>query len=90
MASVAGEQIGVEAETRYRDSQATWRRVQRKRDADATAAFVILLLADTDANRRAMRLVRESLREELPLDSKEILVALRQGRSPGAGGIVLL
>jgi transcriptional regulator with XRE-family HTH domain len=90
MAEVERELIGVEAETRIRDGQATWRKVQRKRDDDRTVALVILLVADTRANRRAMALVRESLRGDLPLDSRAILAALRAGRRPVAGGIVML
>jgi len=90
VAAVPTEQIGVEAETRLRDGQATWRRTQRKRDADRTIGSVILLLADTRANRAALKEIRESLRADLPLDTRAVLTALRAGRAPGAGGVVLL
>jgi transcriptional regulator with XRE-family HTH domain len=85
-----GERIGVEAETRLRDGQSTWRRTQRKRDADHTVGSVILLLADTRANRDALKEIREALRADLPLDTRAVLAALRAGRAPGASGIVLL
>ncbi len=90
MCDVMRVRIGVEAETRIRDAQATWRRTQRKRDADRTVGMVILLVADTRANRAALREIREALREDLPLDTREVLTALGAGRSPSAGGIVLL
>jgi len=85
-----GELIGVEAETRITDGQATWRKVQLKRRDDPRIGHVILLAADTRNNRRALALIRESLRDELPLDTRAVLSALRKGRSPGASGIVIL
>ena len=90
MAIVPDERIGIEAETRLRDGQATWRRSQRKRDADRTVGSMILLLADTRANRAALQEIREALRHDLPLDTRTVLSALRAGRAPGASGIVLL
>jgi hypothetical protein len=84
------ELIGVEAETRITDGQATWRKVQLKRRDDPRIGHVILLVADTRNNRRALALIRESLRDELPLDTRAVLSALRNGRSPGASGIVIL
>ena len=51
---------------------------------------MILLVADTRNNRRVLALDRESLRDELPLDTRAILRALRSGQSPRASGIVIL
>jgi transcriptional regulator with XRE-family HTH domain len=84
------ELIGVEAETRITDGQSTWRKVQSKRADDPRVRHVILLVADTRNNRRAMALIRASLRGELPLDTRAVLRALREGVSPGASGIVFL
>lgn len=81
---------GIEAETRIRDSQALERRLRLKLQDDTSIANLILLLADTAANRDVLRLVREAARDILPLDSREILAALSEGRLPDAGGIVLL
>jgi transcriptional regulator with XRE-family HTH domain len=80
----------VEAETRIRDVQATWRRTPMKLRDDPTVDNVILLIADTPANRRALALVRELLRSELPLDTRSVLGALQAGRSPGANGVAFL
>lgn len=82
--------VGVEAETRITDGQATWRRAQLKRAADPRIGHMILLVADTRNNRRVLALIRESLRDELPLDTRAILRALRSGQSPRASGIVIL
>jgi transcriptional regulator with XRE-family HTH domain len=80
----------VEAETRLRDAQAAWRRTAMKLRDDPTVDHVLLLLADTPANRRAVALVRELLRSELPLDTRSVLAALAAGRSPGANGLMFL
>ena len=64
--------------------------MQLKRRDDPRIGHVILLVADTRNNRRALALIRESLRDELPLDTRAVLSALRKGRSPGASGIVIL
>lgn len=84
------EFVGVEAETRITDGQATWRRAQLKRAGDPRVTQMILLVADTRNNRQVLALIRESLRDELPLDTRAVLGALRAGRSPGANGIVIL
>lgn len=88
--SYAPGRDAVEAETRIRDAQATWRRIAMKLRDDPTVDNVVLLLADTPANRRAMALVRELLRSELPLDTRSVLGALEAGRSPGANGVAFL
>jgi transcriptional regulator with XRE-family HTH domain len=80
----------VEAETRVSDGQATWRRCAMKLRDDPTVDHLILLVADTAANRRAIRFVRDLLRSEAPLDTRAVLAALDAGRSPGANGIVFL
>jgi transcriptional regulator with XRE-family HTH domain len=80
----------VEAETRIRDGQATWRRCAGKLRDDPTINHVILLIADTSANRRAIGSIRELLRPELPLDTRAVMAAITAGHSPGANGIVFL
>lgn len=86
----AGERDAVEAETRIVDGQATWRRVALKLRDDPTIGHVILLVADTPANRRAIDEIRELLRPDLPLDTRTVLLAVSHGRCPGASGIVFL
>jgi transcriptional regulator with XRE-family HTH domain len=84
-----GTLIGIEAETRIRDVQALVRRALLKK-RDAGLDVLVLLVADTRANRRVLELHREDLRADFPLDAREILRVLRHGEPPSAGGIVVL
>jgi hypothetical protein len=84
-----GLRIGVEAESRLRDAQATARRLAVKQ-RDGGVDHVILLLAETRANSAALQAGREALRPSLPLDTRRILRALARGEDPGASGIVVL
>jgi transcriptional regulator with XRE-family HTH domain len=83
------ETVGVEAETRLSDLQALDRRIALK-VRDSAVTVVVLLLADTTANRRTIAEHREALRSAFPLDSRAVLGALRTGRPPSASGIVVL
>ena len=80
----------VEAETRVRDLQASERRIALKARDDATVGHVILLVADTRANRHALALGRGALRAEFPLDTRAAMTSLSAGRCPGANAIVVL
>jgi hypothetical protein len=86
----AGERwrLRVEAETNVADGQALERRLQLK-IRDDPVGHVVLLVSETRANRQAVRLLRDGLRETLPLDAREMMAALGTGRDPGAGGIVI-
>jgi transcriptional regulator with XRE-family HTH domain len=79
----------IEAETNITDGQALERRLTLK-DRDDPDGHLILLLSDTRANRDAIRLLRDGLRELLPLGTREIMAALAAGRDPGGSGIVIL
>jgi transcriptional regulator with XRE-family HTH domain len=87
--TVPTARIGIEAETRLRDVQAVARKLRLKQ-RDGGVDLVILLIADTAANRRALAEHRSGRRQALPLDGHAILRALRSGRSPGESGIVVL
>ena len=89
VARVASTRIGIEAETRLRDVQAVARKIELKR-RDGDVDDVILLVADTVANRRTLTEHRLALRPSLPLDGHAVLRALRAGRPIGASGIVVL
>jgi hypothetical protein len=80
---------GVAVETRLRDWQALLRREQAKA-RDSNVGLIILVLADTHANRRAVREAGEALRSELPLDGRGLRRALREGRNPRASGVLFL
>jgi transcriptional regulator with XRE-family HTH domain len=86
---LGGRRGGCEAETRLRDVQALQRRLALK-VRDGLVDVMILLVADTAANRQALVAHRDSLRALLPLDGRGVLPSLRNGRLPGARGLVVL
>jgi transcriptional regulator with XRE-family HTH domain len=81
---------GIEAVSRFGDAQMILRRLMRKLRDDTRVGHVVLLLADTHANRRALEEVRASLVADLPLDTRAILRALGRGECPRGSGIVIL
>ena len=81
--------IAVEAETRLYDVQAQARRAMAKQ-ADGEIDRLVLLIADTKHNALVLRDARALLAGDFPLDTRAILRALREGRDPGANGIVVL
>ena len=81
--------IGVEAETRIRDAQAVARRTNLKQ-RDGELAHVVLLVAGTRSNRRALAAARPGLAAAFPVSQRDCLRALRDGRDPGGSSIILL
>jgi transcriptional regulator with XRE-family HTH domain len=79
----------VEAETKLVDGQAFERRISLK-NRDDSEGHLILLVSATEANRRSLALLREGLRDLLPLNTRDILEALAAGRDPSGSGIVIL
>ena len=88
MTGASNWRIGVEAETVVDDTQALDRKLAMKR-RDGLVDHLILLVADTRRNRRALAAAPAAF-ADLPLRSRAILRALRHGENPGASGIVLL
>ncbi|HEX2756761.1 MAG TPA: helix-turn-helix transcriptional regulator [Candidatus Limnocylindrales bacterium] len=80
--------LPVEAETVLDDVQATERRLALKQ-RDGGEDHVILLVADTRRNRRALAAAPGAF-ADLPMRTREILAALGDGRRPAASGIVIL
>jgi transcriptional regulator with XRE-family HTH domain len=87
--TLGGDRCPIEAETALRDLQATDRRIALKL-ADSGETRLILLVADTIANRAVLRAHRALLRNRYPLDGREVWRAIRLGRVPEQSGIVLL
>jgi transcriptional regulator with XRE-family HTH domain len=83
-----GWQVHVEAETRLDDGQALERKLALKH-RDGGGGQLLLLVSETRANRAALAALG-SLRSLLPLDTREVLGALRAGRRPAGSGIVVL
>jgi transcriptional regulator with XRE-family HTH domain len=82
-----GWQVPVEAETVIDDGQALQRKLARKL-RDGGFDHLILLVADTPRNRAALEATL--LRDSFPLAGRAVLSALRDGRDPGASGLVIL
>jgi hypothetical protein len=93
-AEVRGSEPGnwrarVEAETRISDGQALERKLAHKL-RDDPGGHLVLLVADTRPNRRALATLGVGLRELLPCDTRDILRALAGGREPPGSGLVIL
>lgn len=80
---------GFELETRLGDGQNTARRTLLKQ-RDAGLAAMILVLPDTRHNRAAVVAGQATLRASFPLDSRQVLLALRAGATPPANGILFV
>lgn len=79
----------VEAFTRLRDVQSQVRSAVAKQEA-AHIAVLILVIAATHTNRRALREAGAGLRSAFPLSTRAVLGSLRRGEIPPANGIVLI
>jgi len=81
--------VAVEVITRLADLQAQVRAAQLKaRDVGATR--LILVIAGTHANRRALEAVRASLVEAFDLDTRRVMADLARGADPGRDALILL
>ncbi|HEX7949162.1 MAG TPA: hypothetical protein VF494_02345, partial [Candidatus Limnocylindrales bacterium] len=78
-----------EAESRLGDLQAMERRLALK-CRDGGIDRVILLVNDTAANRRVVRLHLDALRVRFPLAGREVLAALHAGEAPASNGLIML
>lgn len=78
-----------EAETRFVDAQASIRRWQRKL-RDAGEAHLLVVVADTHTNRRAVAAARAVVRDMFPVSARAVLGALAEGRHPGGSGLIFL
>jgi transcriptional regulator with XRE-family HTH domain len=85
----AGEPIGVEAETRLSDVQALERRTALKA-RDGGVSRVILVIAATRGNRRAVHEATASLAAAFPIPGRLAIRALAAGRDPGGSALVLI
>jgi transcriptional regulator with XRE-family HTH domain len=80
--------IGVEAISRLRDVQAQVRAAQLKRQ-DAKATRLILLVAATHSNRRALALAERLIRAEFTIGTGPAFVSLSAGRDPGGDALIV-
>jgi transcriptional regulator with XRE-family HTH domain len=81
--------VGVEAETRIRDVQRLVRHIHQ-RERDGGTNVVVLVLADTRANRALLPELLEALGPAYATTPRQILRALRAGQAVPSSGVVLL
>jgi transcriptional regulator with XRE-family HTH domain len=84
-----GCRIGFDVWAGVRDIQAQSRASMRKRE-DSGVDRLILVFSDTHANRHALREAADVLTRAFPMSTRQVLRALREGRDPGADGIVII
>ncbi|CAN5826332.1 hypothetical protein BH23CHL8_BH23CHL8_17310 [soil metagenome] len=82
------QRVGVEAETRATDLQALERRLLLK-VRDGAVDRLVLVLADSRANRRVLRLGSEGLRSTFALQGRAAVAALSAREDPGCNLLVL-
>ena len=87
--SLPGCRCVVEVITRLADVQAQLRSARRK-VRDLAADRLVLVVAGTSTNRRAVADAGPVLRNALPLGTRLTLARLGAGRDPGADGLVLI
>jgi transcriptional regulator with XRE-family HTH domain len=84
------DHASVEVVARIEDCQALARRIALKARDDPDPGPILLVLNRTRHNREVLRLHRESLRGQFPLDGGAIARPLRRGEVPRASGIILV
>ena len=87
--AIPGRSVLVEAITRFADAQAQTRSAQRKR-RDLRCDRLILLIADTSANRRALAEAGPAFQAAFPVTPRAALRALTAGVDLGGDAIVML
>jgi transcriptional regulator with XRE-family HTH domain len=81
--------VMIEAFTRLADGQGQLRAVILKA-RDMGIERVIIVMADSRANRQALEAAADVLASDFPLRTRAVLRALADGRDPGANGVVVL
>jgi transcriptional regulator with XRE-family HTH domain len=78
-----------EAETRIHDVQGQFRRIELKARV-AGSEHVMVIIADTAANRAAIQLASTTLADRFPISARRALAALGRGDHPGGSALIFL
>ena len=81
--------LPVDAETRLHDIQAMLRRLMLKL-RDSHEAHVLLVVADTRSNRRAVAAAADLLGAAFPMQPRAALACLSAGQYPGSSALIFL
>lgn len=87
--SASAGSLAVEAETRIADFQAQSRRLALKM-RDGGVDHVLVVVADTPANRSAIHAAQHAVTEMFPVTARRALMAVAAGIDPGGSAIVFL
>jgi transcriptional regulator with XRE-family HTH domain len=88
-AALAATDLPADISTRFIDAQGQLRRVLLKR-RDGGHASVLVVVADTHRNRRALREAAPLLATDFPIAPRAALAALRAGKHPGGSAVVCI
>jgi transcriptional regulator with XRE-family HTH domain len=89
VSTIPGCSVMIEAFRRFTDYQAQSRSA-REKQRDLGADRLLLLIEDTETNRRALRAVHSELRRSFPVSPRRMLAGLAAGEDPGGDGVLLL
>lgn len=81
--------LPTEAETRIHDVQAQFRRIELKA-RDSGFEHVLVVIADTPANRSAIQAARAALADRFPVGARRALAALGRGDHPCGSSLIFL
>lgn len=81
--------LPTEAETRIHDVQAQFRRIELKA-RDSGMEDVVVVIADTPANRAAIKAAAAILSDRFPISPRRAMAALGRGDHPGGSTLVFL
>ena len=81
--------LGLEFVTRFHDCQAQLR-AGIKKQRDARLLRLVFVVKATHANRTAVAAAADVIATTFPLGTRAVLVALREGRDPGANGLIFI
>jgi hypothetical protein len=89
LVDTVGSTCGIEFETKFLDAQGQLRRLHRKA-ADGGLDRVVLVIADTRANRTAVRAAAGMLATSFAIQDPATLEALASARVPPRDAVILL
>lgn len=81
--------IAVELETRISDYQALMRRLNRKM-RDGGVSFVLLVVAATPSNRRAIAAAGAQVAADFPVSARSALASLAAGERPAGSALIFI
>jgi hypothetical protein len=87
--SEAGEGLPVEGESKIIDAQGQIRRITLKM-RDSGVDHVLVVVADTPANRKAVAAASAIMADTFPISPRKAMAALAAGQHPGGSAIVFV